>query len=261
MLGSKFSHSLEVNLTTCRAHLKQEFFCETAVLNIGKDLLHSLLCILCNDLRAGDVIAVLSRVGDRISHARKAGLINQVYNQFHLMDTLKVSVSGIIASLAKGFKTSLHQCANTAAKNCLLTKEVCFRFGSESGFQNACARAANACCISKRLIQSMTGVILLNGNKTRRAFAFLELAANRVAGSLGRDHGNIHIFRRNDAAEMNVEAMSKHKHIALFKVRLNILFINISLQFIIDQEHNDIRLLNRLCGCINFKALRLCFFP
>ena len=43
MLRSKLSHSFEVNLTACRAHIKQELFCEGTILDIGKDLLHSLL--------------------------------------------------------------------------------------------------------------------------------------------------------------------------------------------------------------------------
>ena len=69
MLGSKLSHSLEVYLTSCRAHLLKELGCEGTVLDIGKDLLHCLLGILGNDLGSGDVIAVLSGIGDGISHS------------------------------------------------------------------------------------------------------------------------------------------------------------------------------------------------
>ena len=65
------------------------------------------------------------------------------------MDTFKVSVSRIITCFYKGFKTSLHQSAYTAAKNCLLTEEVCFSFGSEGGFQNACSCAADSQCVSQ----------------------------------------------------------------------------------------------------------------
>ena len=71
MLGSKLSHSLEVYLASGRGHIQQEFLREGAILDIGEDLLHRLLGLLCDHLRSCDVIAVLSRVGDRISHACK----------------------------------------------------------------------------------------------------------------------------------------------------------------------------------------------
>ena len=73
MLGSFLSHSLEVNLTASRAHIQQEVFCEGTILDIGQDFLHGLLGLLGDDLRSGDVIAVLSGVGDGVSHSSAEG--------------------------------------------------------------------------------------------------------------------------------------------------------------------------------------------
>ena len=99
MLRSQLTHSFEVNLTAGIGHIQQEVFCESTVLDIGQDLLHCFLCLISDDLRSGDVITLLSCVGDGISHTGETGLIDQVNDQFHLMDTLEVCISGIITSL------------------------------------------------------------------------------------------------------------------------------------------------------------------
>ena len=104
---------------------------ERTILNVGQDLLHCFLCVFCNDLRSCDIIAVLCCVGDGISHSLETGLIDQVYDQFHLMDTLEICISRIISCLAQCLEASLHQSAYTAAQNCLLAEQVCLSLGAE----------------------------------------------------------------------------------------------------------------------------------
>ena len=60
---------------------------------------------------------------------------------------------------------------------------------------------------------------------------------------------------------MNVEAVSKHQHVALFQVRLDIFLVHISLQLIVDQDHDDICFFCSLCCGIYFKALCLSLCP
>src|SRR5699024_1118733 len=74
-------------------------------------------------------------------------------------------------------------------------------------------------------------------------------------------HGNVHVLGRSDASEMNVESVSEHQHVALFQIRLDILLIHISLQLIVDQNHDDIRSLCGLCSCVNLKSLFLSLRP
>ena len=261
MLGSKLSHSLEVNLTACRAHIKQELFCESTILDIGKDLLHSLLGLSGNDLRTSYVIAILSSVGDGVSHSCEARLVDQVNDQLHLVDTLKVSISRIVASLNQGLKASLHQSAYAAAKNSLLTEEVSLSLGTEGGLQKTCSCAADSKAVCQSFLQSLTGIILLYSYQTRSTLALLVLGTNSVARCLRSDHGNIYVCRRFDAAEMNVEAVSEHQHVALFQVRLDIFLVHISLQLIVDQDHDDICFFCSLCCGIYFKALCLSLCP
>ena len=54
---------------------------------------------------------------------------------------------------------------------------------------------------------------------------------------------------------MNIETMCKHQHVAFFKVRFNVFLVHICLQFIVDQDHDDICLLCSFCCCINLEAL------
>ena len=61
-----------------------------------------------------------------------------------------------------------------------------------------------------------------------------------MSRSLRSDHGNINVLRRYDTSEMNIEAMSKHQHVAFFQVRLDIFFVQSSLLLIIDQDHDDV---------------------
>ena len=55
--------------------------------------------------------------------------------------------------------------------------------------------------------------------------------------------------------------MRKHQHISLFQVRLDIFTIQFRLLLIIDQNHDDVSLFRRFCGCVDFKALFLCSLP
>ena len=58
---------------------------------------------------AGAVIAVLSGIGDGVTHLGKAALVDQVNDQLHLVDALEVSVLRRVASLDQGLEASRHQ--------------------------------------------------------------------------------------------------------------------------------------------------------
>ena len=256
MSSSLLSHCLEVDLAVL--HILNELRCKGTVLNVGKDLLHSLLHFRSNDLRSGYIIAVLSCVGDGVAHAGKSGLIDQINDELHLVDALKVCITGIIACLAKGLEACLHQGTYAAAQNSLLAEEVGLSLGLKGGLKDTCACAADGCTVCKSLLQCLSGSILLYCNQHRSSLACLVLGTNGMSGSLGSDHGNIHICRRNDELVVDVEAVGEHQHITGLEVRLYVLLIHISLQLVIDQDHDDIGLLYSLSGGKNLQSLCLC---
>ena len=124
MAGSLLSESVEVNLMRIFGHVKQEVLSKGTVLNVRENLLHSFSGFIGNDLRAGDIVAVLSGVGDGVAHSGEAALIDEVDDELHLMDALEVSVSRVVASFAEGVKTSLHLAPPMAAAYARPTSQV-----------------------------------------------------------------------------------------------------------------------------------------
>src|SRR3954447_4629436 len=61
-----------------------------------------------------------------------------------------------------------------------------------------------------------------------------------MSGGLGGDHGNIYSLGWRDRAKPNVEAMSKHEHLARSEKRLNRGFINFRLSRVGRKDHDHI---------------------
>ncbi len=101
----------------------------------------------------------------------------------------------------------------------------------------------------------------MDSHQTGNSLACLIFTSHGMSRSLRRNHGHIHVCGGNNLSEMNIEAMGEHQHISLFQVRFDVLLVHGSLQFIVDQDHNDICLLCSFCRRIYFKALCFCFCP
>ena len=177
------------------------------------------------------------------------------------MDALKVRVSRVVACLNQRLEAGLHQSANAAAENCLLAEEVGLGLGTERGLQNACSCAADTECICEADVPSVARCILLDRDEARYALACLILTSDRVTRALRRDHDDVDVLRRLDAAEVNVKAVCKCQGLALGQVRLNALFVQCSLLFIVDENHDDVRSLCSLGACHDLEALCLGLCP
>ena len=101
----------------------------------------------------------------------------------------------------------------------------------------------------------------MNSNEAGNTLTNLIFASYCVTGSLGSNHCNVNVSRRNNLLEVNVEAVSEHKHIACFEVRLDVVLVESSLLLVVDKNHNDVSLFCSFGSCIYFKALCLCFSP
>ena len=177
------------------------------------------------------------------------------------MNTLKICISCIISRFYQCFESCLHQCAYTAAKNCLLTEQIRFCFRTECSFQHPCPGTADSQRIGKSHIKGFACSILMNRHETGNPFSCLIFAPYSMARPFGCNHGHIYILRRNDLSKVNIKSMGKHKHISRFQVGFNGLLIHLCLQFVINQNHNDICLLSRFCRSIYLKSLRLRLCP
>ena len=99
------------------------------------------------------------------------------------------------------------------------------------------------------------------GDKARNTSASLILGTNGVSRTLGRNHNNVNVSRRNDKTKVNVKAVCEHQSLAGGKVGENILLINTLLSFIGCKNHNDISLLRSLGSRHNSKTRFFRFLP
>ena len=261
MFGGNLSHCVEVYLRTCFRHINKEFFCKRTVLNVFQNFLHCFLRFFRDNLRTRNVVAVFSRVGNRISHTFKTALVDKVNDEFHFVDTFKVCVSGVVTCFYKRFKTCLHQGANTAAKYSLFTEKVGFRFRTEVGFQNTCSCAADTCRVCKTDFPSVARSVLFHCDKARYAFTCLIFTTYRMARAFGCDHDNVYVLRGFDATEVNVKAVRKCKRLTFRKVGFDAFFVQFCLLFIVDKDHDNVSRCRCFCRRHNFHALLFSFFP
>ena len=193
-----------------------------------------------------------------MTHFSHAAFIHQVNDQLHLMHAFEVCAFRLIACFYQGFKACVHQSANAAAENCLLTKEVGFGFFAEGGFQSACTGTANALSISQSQVMSLAGRVLVSSYQNGNTAAFGIGTTNQMAGAFRSNHEYVYISRRNNLTEVNVEAVCKSQCITSLQVRSDIFFICSSLLFIRNQHHDDIGSLSSFCGSHNLQAGSFC---
>ena len=176
------------------------------------------------------------------------------------MDALEVGIPGVVTGFHKGFEASLHQSADTAAQNRLLTEEVGFGLGAEVSLQDACPGTADAQSVGKTDVQSVAGGVLLHGNQAGNTLASLILAAHGVTGTLGGNHDDVDILGRLDAAKVDVEAVGKRQGLAGGQVGFDAVFVQGSLLLVVDEDHDNVGSLGRLGGGHDGHALsfRLC---
>ena len=162
------------------------------------------------------------------------------------MEALEVCHLGRIARLDEHLKARLHQLADTAHEDALLTEKILLRLIAERRLQYAGTRCAKAACIGEREIEALARLVLFDGEYGRNARALLERAADEVTGALRRNHEHIDALGRNNLLEMDVEAVSKGKRTALLEVRADLFLVNIRLLLIGDEHHRNICLLHRI---------------
>mmetsp|Transcript_29253 Transcript_29253/g.56689 ORF Transcript_29253/g.56689 Transcript_29253/m.56689 type:complete len:326 (+) Transcript_29253:4455-5432(+) len=220
---------------------KHEVAHELAVLNVGQNRLHlGLGLVIGQDARAGDIFAILSRIGDRVVHVGDAAFIDQVDDQFDLVQTLEIGHFGGIARLDKGLKAHADQLDQATAQNGLLTKEVCFALFAEVGFNDARATATDGGAVGQTDLQRAAGGILVHSHKTRHAAAFDILATHGVTRAFGGHHDHVDARFGLDQAKMHVQAVGKSDGSPFADIVMYVFLVGFRLKFIGHCEHDQI---------------------
>src|SRR5207244_3989099 len=92
----------------------------------------------------------------------------------------------------------------------------------------------------------VSGSILVHRHQCRHATALFEHLAHAVAGSLGRDHADVDIRRRNYLPEPDIESVREHQRLAGTEVRLDIIAVEPRLTGVGSEDHDDPRLRCRI---------------
>src|SRR5258707_2896962 len=132
------------------AVLEHEVLRVLAVLDAVQRLAHALAHALVDDLRPGDVLAVLGIVRDRVVHGADAAFVHQVDDQFQLVQALEVRHLGRVARVHQRIEARLHQLDGAAAEHRLLAEEVGLRFLLEIGLDDARLAAADRRRVGQR---------------------------------------------------------------------------------------------------------------
>src|SRR5690606_4154019 len=182
-----------------------------AVLDVGQQLLHGCACLIVDDLRAGDVIAPLSSIRDRVAHVVQTALVEQVNDQLQLVHALEVGNFGLIASLNQRLEAGLHQRRNATTQHSLLTEQVGLRLLGEGGLEHARLGAAKALAVRQSVGQRLARSVLVHSDQSGHTTTLSEHLAHAVAGGLRRNHAHVDTLRRNDLAVTNVKAVREHQ--------------------------------------------------
>ena len=78
-----------------------------------------------------------------------------------------------------------------------------------------------------------------------------------MTGTLRCNHENVNASWRNDLLEVDIETMREGESTAWLEVRTNLFLVDVRLLLIRDQNHRDVRLLNRLGDRQNLETMGL----
>ena len=108
---------------------------------------------------------------------------------------------------------------------------------------------------------SLAGRVLVSSYQNGNTAAFGIGTTNQMAGAFRSNHEYVYISRRNDLAEVNVEAMSKCQSFASGQVGSNILFVGCSLLLIRNQHHDNVCFFSSVSSSHNSQASSFSLSP
>jgi hypothetical protein len=253
MLFALRAQPLEVRQTG--AVLGDPLVGELARLDLGEDLLHGGSGLRPDDALAAGHVAILGGVADGVAHVGDAALVDEIDDEFHLVDALEVGHLGSVTGLDQGFEARADELGEPAAQHRLLAEQVGLGFLLESGLDDCGATAADCAAPREADLARVAGRILLHREQARDAAALRIFSANHVAGALGRDHEDVHVGRRLNEFEMDIEAVAEGEVLALGEPRLDLLVVDLGAHLVRHEHHDDVGLAGSLGGVENRQPL------
>ena len=175
------------------------------------------------------------------------------------MKNFKVSQLWCITSFSQHFETCFNKVCQTTHKNCLFTKQIFFSF-----FFKCCYKQADTCSTDTFSpvhcnVLSISCWILVNSVKSWYTKSFCICTTYQVTWSFRSNHEDINIFWSFNVAKVNIKSMGKTKSFTCTQVWRNFIFIDVFLNFIWCQNHNDISQFSCFCYCVSIKTIFFSF--
>ena len=230
---------------------------EGAVLNVGQNFLHVVLDVGADHTRAGDVVAVLGRVGARPALLRQAALVDEVHDELHLVAHLEVGHLRLVSRLDERFEAVLDELGDAAAQNGLLAEQIGLRLLAEGRLDDARAGGADGRGVGQGELEGLAGGVLLHAHEGGNAAPLLEKAAHGVARALGGDHADVVGRTGLDVAVVDVEAVGEEHRGVLLEIRLNVVGPDRPLRLVGRQDHDDVGLGDGVGDGCDLQALLL----
>ena len=207
---------------------------------------HRLLDAFVHDARAAREVAVLGDVGDGIAHVLEAAFVDQVDDQLQLVEAFVVGDLRLVARLDERLEAGLDQRRDAAAEHGLLAEEVALGLLGERRLEEAYATAADRGAVRERKLERLAACVLMDGDEPGCSGArFVELT-HAVSGSLRRDHHDVVAGGRDDAAEVDVQAVREQQRSVRREVRLDLRLVDAFLHVIGHEDRHDLGSLRRL---------------
>src|SRR6266542_4088886 len=212
---------------------------ELSAAHLVEQLAHRLLHSRVDDARAAGQVAVLGDVGDRVAHVLEPALVDEVDDQLQLVQALVVRDLGLVTRLDERLETGLDQRGDAAAEAGLLAEEVALGLLCERRLQQSDAPASDRSAVRERELERLAARVLVDGDEAGGAGTGLVQLAHAMTRRLRRDHDDVVLRSRDDAAEVDVQPVREQERCVGLQIRLDLVAVHPRLHMVRHEDGDD----------------------
>ena len=224
-------------------------------------MLHRCTGFVSNDPFTPGHISKLGRIADRVAHIRDPAFVDEVHDQLHFVQALKIRHLRRISGIDQGLKTGPHEFGHSAAQNGLFPKQIGLGLFFERGLQDRRASPADGRRVGHGHRLGIPGRVLRNRDQAGHTPALLKFTPDEMAGTFGGDHENVHRFGRNNFLEVDIKSVRTSKVFPGGEPGFNIRRIHLAGDLVGRQDHDDIGVSRGSSDLLDHKAGLLGLFP
>ena len=177
------------------------------------------------------------------------------------MENLEVGHLGGISRISQGLESLPDQCRESSAEDRLLSEEVGVRLVVEGGLEDSSAGGSESLRECKGDLLGVAGDILVDAYEGGDSESLGEDEPLHVSGGLGRHHDDVDIRRGLNQLVGDGEAVCELECGALLQVGLDVLLVDVGLDLVRQEHHDDICVLDGVSELRDLEAVLLGLVP